>query len=443
MYKKILSTSINNSYKENLSKPLKYIRKNAIMGVFYVKYVTNTYFNKFWVGSMNFNRWKITLFIALIGLLWAAGTLSVFAQTPIPEENKECLTCHSNPDLAIEFSDGSTISGHVSGTGYTASVHGAEEMTCGGCHPDHQEYPHPELSAATPRNYTLELNETCLECHPDQHELSQDSNHARALTEGNTDAAVCVDCHGAHNTTSLHESRVEIARSCRQCHSTIYNEYSDSAHSKALVEENNTDVPTCVDCHGVHTMEDPHTAQFRLKSPQLCGSCHADDTLMSQYDISTDVFETYVADFHGTTVTLFEKQSPDAPTNKAVCYDCHGAHAIQAVDDPEAAVIKENLLETCQKCHPDATANFPDSWASHFPPTFQKQPLVAAVNLFYLIFIPGTLGFMGLFVITDAGHNIISKFSRKKTVVEESPILPEDDDASASNRESDPRPEEK
>lgn len=383
---------------------------------------------------MNFTRWKIALFIALIGLLWAAGTLSVFAQKPIPEENKECLTCHSNPDLSIEFADGSTISGHVSVTRYTASVHGDEEMTCGGCHPNHQDYPHPEVTATDSRTYTLTSNETCLECHPDQDERVQDSNHAHAMAKGNTDAAVCVDCHGAHYTASLHEARVEIAGACRQCHSEIYNEYSQSAHSKALVEENNTDVPTCVDCHGVHTMEDPTTNAFRLKSPYLCGGCHADETLMTKYDISTDVFETYVTDFHGTTVTLFEKQSPDAPTNKAVCYDCHGAHAIRAVDDPEATVIKENLLETCQKCHPDATTNFPDSWTSHFPSTFEKQPLVATVNLFYLIFIPGTLGFMGFFVITDVGHNIVGKFSRKKDI-DEAPVQPEEDTPS-SNRNS-------
>jgi hypothetical protein len=130
---------------------------------------------------------------------------------------------------------------------------------------------------------------------------------------------------------------------------------------------------------------------------------------MSKYNISTDVFETYVADFHGTTVTLFEKQSPDAATNKAVCYDCHGIHAILPPDDPESTIIKENLLKTCQQCHPDATTNFPDSWTGHYPPTFDKQPLVGAVNLFYTIIIPGTIGFMGLFVITDAGRRLIGR----------------------------------
>ena len=208
----------------------------------------------------------------------------------------------------------------------------------------------------------------------------------------------------------MHNARVEIATTCRQCHAQIYDEFASSIHGAALVEEQNTDVPTCVDCHGVHNIDNPHTAEFRLESPALCGDCHADEALMSKYDISTDVFETYVADFHGSTVTLFEKQSPDAATNKAVCYDCHGVHAILPMDDPEAiASSKENLLKTCQKCHPDATTNFPDSWTSHFQPTFEKQPLVAAINLFYLLVIPATIGGMAMFVMTDAGRRLLGR----------------------------------
>lgn len=365
-------------------------------------------------------KWPVIILVpSLLSLFWLVSTASVLAQGPVIEENRQCLICHTNPDLVIEFADGSTSGGYVSASAYSASVHGQEKMTCGGCHPNHEDYPHPELTITNNRIFSLELNDVCADCHPDHARRVQDSNHARAMAEGHLEAAVCVDCHGAHDTVSLRQARVKIATTCRRCHSAIYDDYSQSAHGKALREEGNIDVPTCVDCHGVHNMEDPTTIAFRLNSPNLCGGCHADEVLMAKYGISTDVFETYVADFHGTTVTLFEKQSPEAATNKAVCFDCHGIHAIRSMDDPKSiAASKENLLRTCQKCHPDATINFPDSWASHFQPTFNKQPVVASVNLFYAILIPGLLSFMGLFVVTDAGRKLINRDQKRSPPAE-------------------------
>jgi hypothetical protein len=122
---------------------------------------------------------------------------------------------------------------------------------------------------------------------------------------------------------------------------------------------------------------------------------------MGRYDISTDVFDTYVADFHGTTVVLFEQIAPDQETNKPVCIDCHGVHDMRSHDDKESHVIKENLLVTCQRCHPGATTNFPDSWLSHYRPDPAHSPLVYYVELFYMILIPILIGGMVLFNLTD------------------------------------------
>jgi len=136
---------------------------------------------------------------------------------------------------------------------------------------------------------------------------------------------------------------------------------------------------------------------------------------MAKYGISTDVLDTYVADFHGTTVQIFEKQSPDAETNKPVCYDCHGIHDIAASDDPEKGLkVKENLLVTCQKCHPDARDNFPTSWLSHYIPSPDKYPLVYYVNLFYLLLIPVVLGGMALLVSMDFARTVINRNQAQK-----------------------------
>jgi hypothetical protein len=172
-------------------------------------------------------------------------------------------------------------------------------------------------------------------------------------------------------------------------------------HGSALIE-GNPDVPTCIDCHGVHNIEDPTTTQFRLTSPQMCGKCHTDPSVVGKYGLSTDVLDTYVADFHGTTVTLFEKQHPEELTNKPVCYDCHGIHDIARSDDPiKGLQVRQNLLARCQECHPNASENFPDSWLSHYIPSVEKYPTVFYVDLFYKFFIPGVLGGMGLLVAMD------------------------------------------
>jgi len=196
---------------------------------------------------------------------------------------------------------------------------------------------------------------------------------------------------------------VWVAETCAQCHNAIFQEYQASVHGKGITEgESATDAPTCTDCHGVHSIPDPTTAEFRINSPKICADCHTDETKMAKYGLSTAVLDTYVADFHGTTVTLFQKQHPDQETNAPVCFDCHGVHNIVAVDDPQKGLaVKENMLSACQRCHPGANLNFPDSWLSHYIPSPDRYPLVYWVRVVYSILIPVVIGGMALFVLTD------------------------------------------
>jgi predicted CXXCH cytochrome family protein len=215
------------------------------------------------------------------------------------------------------------------------------------------------------------------------------------------DAATCVDCHGSHDVQVPNEPRDRISLTCGQCHGSIFTEYRASVHGEALFEEQNDDVPTCIDCHGVHDISNPTATSFRVRSPELCATCHADEELMERYDISTNVFDSYLSDFHGSTVALFDQEDPDAVTNKAVCYDCHGVHNITPADDSKSQVAKENLLATCRQCHPGATDDFPDAWVGHFQPTFEDNPALTLVDLFYKIIIPATIGGFVLLVGTD------------------------------------------
>jgi predicted CXXCH cytochrome family protein len=325
-----------------------------------------------------------------------------------------CLSCHSQPGLTLTFQNGDVLPLTIDAETFNTSVHGQgnpwQPLDCTDCHGKYI-YPHEGFVAGSEREYHLNRYTFCGKCHERNYALSLDGVHGEAIVNGQREAAVCTDCHGAHDTPKPNEPRERISHTCEQCHSTIFAKYSESVHGEALLIDSNLDVPTCIECHGVHDINDPTTALARQRSPELCAGCHADVALMSKYDISTDVFETYVADFHGTTVTLFESDDPNVETNKAVCYDCHGVHDIRPVDDPDTG-IKANLLERCQECHPNANENFSNAWTSHFRPSLEHNPLVYLVEQFYIIIIPVTVAFLGFLVATDIFRRVRMRLRR-------------------------------
>jgi nitrate/TMAO reductase-like tetraheme cytochrome c subunit len=341
-------------------------------------------------------------------------------------DNSLCLSCHIQEGMKVDLKSGESLPLTINQKAFEDSVHGTNEVACVSCHTDISSFPHPEKTTETLRDVTLAYYTTCKECHAEQFDLTLDSVHQKSLAGGNQNAAVCADCHNPHTQQRLTDeetgqvldrARLHIADTCAKCHSAIYDTYKQSVHGSALTQEGNLDVPTCIDCHGVHNIQDPTTATFRNSTPYLCANCHTDSNLMRKYGLSTEVLNTYVADFHGTTVVLFDKTYPDQPTNKPVCTDCHGVHDIAKTDDPaKGLAVRANLLVRCQACHPDATTNFPDSWMSHYIPTADKYPMVYYVNLFYKFLIPGVIGGMGLLVVMDFTRMMINRFRKPKLV---------------------------
>src|SRR5829696_4282139 len=360
--------------------------------------------------------------LLLLVVLTFSETISV-AAAPGPQgdkpSNEKCLTCHQQEGMTTHIGD-QPLPLTIDVARFEASVHGTENIACVDCHTNISGFPHPAVTASSPRDFSLELYPTCQQCHTEQYQKVLDSVHQTALAAGNTNAAVCTDCHNPHTQTRLTDkktgelllgARLVIPQTCAKCHNSIYETYKKSVHGAALTEEGNQYVPTCIDCHGVHNIGDPTSNTFRNSTPQLCANCHTNETIMKQYGISTNVLSTYVADFHGTTVKMFEENFPDQPTNKPVCTDCHGVHDILRPDNPEAGIaFKKNLLVKCQQCHPDATTStFTDAWMSHYEPSPKVFPMVYYVNLFYKIFIPAVLGGMLFYVLTDVYRRFIAR----------------------------------
>jgi hypothetical protein len=276
--------------------------------------------------------------------------------------NGYCFGCHGNRDLVMRLADKTTLGLFVDGDVYGRSVHGRAHAPCVACHRGFGRYPHPDVPARSRREL----------------------------------------------------SRWVAQQGCFSCHETIFSSYRHSVHGRALIEEGNLDVPGCPDCHGIHDIKTPHSAMFRMGSPDTCSRCHADRALTAKYGMSPDVTRTYLRDFHGTTVRLTRAEGPTLESKKPVCYDCHGIHDIKKTDDPDSHVVKEHLVETCRRCHPGATASFPAAWLKHYEPDRKRWPLVYWVNLAYKILIPGIIGPMVLYILLDLMRAVIDRVKRRR-----------------------------
>lgn len=375
--------------------------------------------------------WTISL---LLGIGLFAFALAVFAspalaapssQPVLQDEqpgNDFCLACHQ--EEGIDKTLGSeSLPVTINPTQFGLSVHSEEGILCVDCHVEISDYPHPDVNSRSIRDYQITYAESCKECHTEQYDAAHDSVHQAAMDEGNENAPLCADCHNPHTQPRIIgetsgqltiAARKEVPATCAQCHTETYDIYKNSVHGSALAD-GNADVPTCTDCHGVHNIGDPTTDSFRNNTPALCADCHDNEEIMGRYGLSTEVLETYVADFHGTTTVLFEQQFPGQPINTAVCSDCHGIHDIASTRNPETGIaMQENLLIKCQRCHPDATANFSASWMGHYQPSPEHYPIVYYVNLFYKFFIPAVLGGMILFILTDIYRRIVNRVKGTK-----------------------------
>ncbi len=306
-------------------------------------------------------------------------------------KDSPCVTCHEDELKAV---NNSTHRDPAGGSHLRAP--------CRACHTAHDVRPAKDPKSATA---PVHVASRCLACHDKKEYLV--GVHGTAVQLAGLDvAATCVSCHGGHDILAPSEQGSRVARrnisfTCGKCHGRVAEAYRKSVHGAALMANDNPDVPTCVDCHEAHGTLDPVLPKFRLASPKTCGRCHSNEKIMAKYGLSTQVYSTYVADFHGTTAELFRAASPDQPLNQAVCYDCHGYHDVESVRSAGDVQIKQRLLTRCQACHTAATANFLSAWTGHYVPSPTKYRMIYWVRVFYRLVIPGTIGFFLLYIAVD------------------------------------------
>jgi hypothetical protein len=287
---------------------------------------------------------------------------------------------------------------------YEASIHGQllarndpNAPTCKECHGRHDVL--GRLNPTSPI-FATNIPALCARCHREgeqaavryqgvEHDIVEsytESIHGKGLLKsGLTVTATCTSCHtphGAlpHGDPASSVNRANVPRTCGSCHHGIQEVFEQSIHH-TMEGQTEKDLPVCNDCHSAHTIQRADVDGFKLDIMQKCGRCH--DEIASTY------FETY----HG-------KVSQLGYTKTAKCYDCHGAHDILPVSDPRSHLSRENVLQTCQKCHPGATRRFAGylTHATHHDP--DKYPWL------YWTFWGMTALLVGTFVVSGA-HTLL------------------------------------
>jgi cytochrome b subunit of formate dehydrogenase len=374
-----------------------------------------------------------------------AGAAEADAETPAPITTADCLECHTDPTLTRTVSGRQVLLSVIDTNRYDGSVHGILDCTdchsgitdlphldrlppaqcgdchedatreyrssihgvsrqmgggaaarCGDCHGDHYMAPVKTLDSPV---FKLNLPQTCAKCHsnqsitdeyhiraPDAAEQYLDSIHGRGLLKmGLIVAPSCNDCHGIHNivpgtytNSPVHHSRV--SHTCGKCHVGIEQIYNASVHGQLLLQGDGKG-PVCTDCHTAHAIEPPHASgHFKAASDQRCGQCHMDRL--------THYRDTY----HGKAMALGR---PNVAPDVAACYDCHGHHDVLPSSNPASRLSPENIVATCQACHPKANTRFAGYHPHANPLDAENYPGLHRVFVFMTVLLISVFGFFG------------------------------------------------
>lgn len=238
-------------------------------------------------------------------------------------ENSYCAVCHSTPSRVAISADGYIRNLYVPPSSVANSVHGDGNangtLGCVDCH-GADSFPH-DTPFLNRRDYTLKTNQLCVGCHVDQARDLQNGLHEQAIMAGNKEAAVCTDCHGAHDVQHVTRHPQLLAAVCGDCHATTIQEWRTSPHI-------NVDVLGCGTCHS------PHAQTLRIASREandLCMNCH------------------------GAMPTIWvHSQHEDTILMTTGCVDCH-MYAPDHANGGRIGTGHSMAIETiaCTSCHAD------------------------------------------------------------------------------------------
>ncbi|MGZ4832855.1 MAG: cytochrome b/b6 domain-containing protein [Terriglobales bacterium] len=410
------------------------------------------------------SRTRMAIALAFLLALCSPASWAAAKQTAKSKiSDAECLACHADPGMTKNV-DGKQVSIAVDEQKFKASTHAM--FSCTDCHTDIKSAPHDtppakpkcatchaDQDAAYNRGFHAQavksgdkLAASCQDCHGNVHQILpasdpkskvhrstipatcgvchgqkfvmeasghsaqpfinyEESVHGKSIARDGdkSKAAVCTDCHGAHDILNGANPKSSIAKAnvpftCAKCHEAVEQEFMSSTHGQALTR-GNWQAPVCTDCHGIHTIKAPADPSSSVNAQNLarstCARCHESVRLAGEFGVEGHRASTYLASYHG----LASKAGSKVVAN---CASCHGAHNILPSSDPKSTVNHANLIKTCGQCHPGVTEKFIQGKVHVDAPLSADTGSVAVrwIRRMYLTLIFVTIGSMLL-------HNLI------------------------------------
>lgn len=267
--------------------------------------------------------------------------------------NEMCVLCHQSSTSAPAA--GAT----TAPTAGASPAAGATTAPTGGATPAASGTPAAPPAGGPPFiPHPLEGRDQCLTCHqtgvggapkvPADH-AGRTNDTCRNCHQPKPVAPVIVPTRVPHpaNATATQNSCVECHTSQGGTSADIVKQHQSSIHASRGV--------SCVDCHGGDPTKQAKdeamspaagfVANLKTQNiPALCASCHANVSLMRQYDIPTDQYAQYTESVHGQKLA-------QGDVNVATCWVCHDGHATKEVKDPAAGVYSQNVPALCGSCH--------------------------------------------------------------------------------------------
>jgi hypothetical protein len=296
----------------------------------------------------------------------------------------DCASCHTAKNAP----------GFINRTAFQESAHGF--FDCNNCHINISPYPHGKVARVN-----------CGICHflgrggaPAKHAREfKLSVHNRITPVGKNIAPTCQTCHGSHYIYAAKDARSatrkdKIPALCAKCHPREAEQYGMSIHGNALFEHKNALAPTCFDCHLEHLTPPTGSEQWMLSLIKQCGNCHVEQ------------MKGYRRTYHGKVTQL-------GYSAIATCADCHGSHTIARRADPASTLSEQNILATCSKCHPHATAGFTKYYAHADETNRAKYPIMYYTFLFMTTLLIGVFAFFFTHTFLWAYRSLKERMDRK------------------------------